>query len=161
MAVPERIMANVFRVKAAAIALTSAFAAIELTTGQAVVAGAFAVLAAVLGAWLASRPNLIRERAHSKQSEEDRRIRWYQERIEYHAARVELVRQSKHNLSGYVEVCHGWMRGALKQHPDLPPFDFKYHDDLCGDEDKAMLHLTMPSEFAARSGEIHETVRGA
>lgn len=139
---------------AAGMAWLTSFAAIDLTTGQAALAAVLAFASAVLAAWLATRPALIRERNQKELTEEERHVRWLQSRIQYHSQQVVLVRVSKHNALGYIDSCHAWIRKVQTQMGEnVPPFTFKYHDELCGDEDRGMALLTLPSE-------IHSTQTG-
>lgn len=132
----------------------------EVITGQMIVAGVLAVVSAVLAAWLSSRPGLIRERAASRQSEEEQHARFLLEELRFRTRQVVLVRTSKHNAVNYIDVCHKWMWDAQKLLGDkAPPHTFLFHDDLCGDEDRGMLELIKPGEVG-RSGEIHMTGRG-
>ena len=159
MPVPTRLIPHIARLKAAGFAFTPTFFGAEVLTGQMVVAGLLALVSAVVAAWLASRPGVIRERSQSKQSEEEQHIGFLQERIRYHSQVVVLVRTSKHNAFNYIDSLHahvGKLREQLRTAGVEPvEFTFKYHDDLCGDEDRGMLELIRPPELASRSGEIH------
>lgn len=153
---PMRLM-NIASVKAAAAALPASFALIEVTTGQAALAAVCSLLAAVLAAWLATRPGVIREKAQSRMAEEERHLSWYRERIEYNSSRAELVRASKHKCLNYIEACHGHMDkcyAALKAGGAEPPaFERKYYDDLCGEEDRVLALLALPAEIHTTKSE--------
>jgi hypothetical protein len=130
------------KIGAGGLAWMMSFVLADVTTGQALVAAFFATISAVLAAWLATRPAIIRERNQKEMSDEDRHVKWLEQRIYFHSQQVVLVRQSKHNCLGYIESCHAYIRKLQEMvGGDAPPFEFKYHDDLCGDEDRGMAQI--------------------
>lgn len=137
------------KVVAAALAAPATYLGVDLTTGQAALAALLAFLSAVLAAWLATRPAIIKVRHEKELAEEARNERWLQSRILYHSKVATLVRQSKHNALGYVDACHAHiykLRALLPPGVEVPEFTFKYHDELCAEEDKGMAQLVFPSE---------------
>lgn len=161
------------KVAAGAGAWIMSFVLIDLTTGQAVVAAFFALVSAVLAAWLASRPALLQARTAAEQqhvteqaqveARQDRmharEVAWLQSRVEYHAKHLVLTRKSKHNLLNYAQELGDYaqrLQGVLRDAgADVPPFRFKFYDELCGEEDRALAALTLPADFnPAASGEL-------
>lgn len=147
------------KLAAAGLAMPTTFGLVDVTTGQAGLAAVLALISAVLAAWLATRPALMRERNLREANEESRHERWMQSRIQYHAQVAVLVRQSKHNALGYVDSCHAHiykLRALLPPGVEPPEFKFKYHDELCADEDRGMAALVFPSDIhttGAQTGE--------
>ncbi|HEX7313284.1 MAG TPA: hypothetical protein VF297_05160 [Pyrinomonadaceae bacterium] len=146
---------------AGGLAWVLSFILADVTTGQAVIAAFFACVSAILAAWLATRPALTRERNQKELTEEDRQVRWLQGRIQYHSQVVVLVRISKHNALGYIDSCHKWiwdeMARARAEGRQVPSFEFKYHDDLCGEEDRGMAQLALSPDIHTTGTQTGET----
>ncbi|HEU4595629.1 MAG TPA: hypothetical protein VFS10_10845 [Pyrinomonadaceae bacterium] len=153
---------------AAAGAALMTFIIADLTTGQALFGALCALVSAALAAYLASRPGLRQARVaegqlhNTVETQLDERkdkthaaeVAFLQSRIEYNARVAALTRVSKHNLLGetqrltsHIHKLRELMREAKVE---CPEFEFKYYDDLCGDEDRGLALLTPPAEFEGR-----------
>ena len=134
----------------AGLASLATFGFFQSTSGHVIAGGLFALLSAVMAAFLTSLPGILRERNARKAREEERHIAWLEQRITYHSQREVLVRKSKHNALEQLEEAQAHitrLRGILRETAaDIPPYDFKYYDELCGDEDRALAMLTLPLE---------------
>lgn len=125
-------------------------------------AAGFAGLAAIGAAFLASLPALVRERNASRARKEENQITFLKERIIFHSQKEVLVRQSKHNALDHLSECQahiGRLRLILQDKGVTPPeFKFKYYDELCGDEDRAIALLTLPaSVHSSMTPDIHHS----
>jgi len=170
MFVPTIIAQKAASMSPAAVHLTKAglaamfsFSLAELTTGQAVLAAVFAFLSAVLAAYLASRPALMqarvaREQLHNTEAAQTHaaRVEFLEERIRYNSQVLVLTRESKRNLLNYAQELTSHvhkLRELLKaKELEAPPFTFKTYEDLCGEEDRALVRLTLPAEVRESQG---------
>ncbi len=156
---------------AAAGAALMTFILADLTTGQALFGGLCALASAALAAYLASRPGLRQARVaeaqlHNTEAANSRaeEVAFLKSRIEYNARVAALTRVSKHNLLGenqrlaaHVHKLRELLQGASVEVPD---FNFKYYDELCGEEDRALALLTPPAEFEGLPGKCEEVAGG-
>lgn len=150
--------------KAASLAAMLSFSLSELTTGQLVVSGFLAALSAVFAAYLASRPAMLNAKTEAKKLDDteaqqlslredrihEREVAFLQRRIEYNSQVAALTRVSKHNVLDYSQKMDAYLRKLAEMLKacgrEVPPFEFKYYADLCGDEDRALAKLAPPVE---------------
>lgn len=164
-AITQKAAASVALTKygAATLAALLSFTLAEVTTGQAVLAALLAFFSAVLAAWLASRPALIqaktaREQLHTTEAAQAHaeRVAFLEERIRYNTQVLVLTRGSKHKLLTYAQELTAYARNLQDllsaAEGKAPPFVFKTYDELCGDEDKALVALTVPAEVWESKG---------
>lgn len=148
---------------AAGLAWLMSFTLAEVTTGQAVVAAFFAFVSAAIAAWLASRPALIQARNQREQqhvteaaavdARQERvhavEIQWLQSQITYSSQALVLTRQSKHALLNYAQSLGAHAHQLEQQLRDagrpVCEFQYKFYDELCGEEDRALAMLTLPT----------------
>lgn len=158
------------KLKAASLAAVLGFSLTEMMTGQVGFAALFAFISAVLAAWLASRPALMqaqtaREQLHNTETaqaeaKQERihadEVAWLKSRIIFNSQALVLTRQSKHNILSYAQELGAYtqkVQGLLRDKGgEVPPFQFKFYDDLCGDEDRALLALSVPAEALEPKG---------
>jgi hypothetical protein len=109
---------------------------------------AIGLVSAVLAAFFAALPGLLREVNSRRARSEDRESAFLRERINYAAQQLVLVRASKHNALAHVQELQahiGKLRALMSVAKIEPPlFEFKYYDDLCGEEDRVLAQLALP-----------------
>lgn len=138
-------------------AALSSFGSVELTTGHTILAAVLAFLSAILAAYLASRPALLRVRVDRdrQQSERDaeavtQQIAFLQDRIRYHAAVAVILRNSKHLYGNELASAykHMWkLEEALRAAGvPCPEYDYKSGSELNEEEDRQMAALALPVE---------------
>lgn len=131
------------------------FGAGEIISGQGLVAAVVGGVVGLIGIYLNRAPALrqldITEEANLDQREQrqhTRELRFKDRQIAYSVRLEGLSRNSKHNALGYCELTNAHIRKLQEILREVgqpvPDFDFKYNDDLCREENAALLILEPP-----------------
>lgn len=161
--------------KALAVGYSGAFSAFvgEMITGREVFAAILGVASALITAYFATKPAVMRARIeeHAQEVTEQensdsrrdrlhaRELAFEQRRTQYHIKRENLARRSKHNALNEVNrayfYIHELQRLMVNKHLDFQEFEFKTSDAICGEEDR-QLEMIEPPESIETSGQ-HST----
>ncbi len=158
---------------ASAYSFVFGFGLVEAITGREILAGVLALLSACVAGYFASKPAVMRARIEEKQqhhteqsSNEDERDRIHKKEIEFeqrqrksdldfekartnYFIKVErFSRASKHKamseinrLNFYAQELQRQLKVAGIPYKDV---DFKYHEEICGEEDRAIALIELP-----------------